>query len=207
MSAPEPTRQAQPSKIPLATQGSSTHVPGGDFREIGRVAPHVETTGGPGDGFSRPPYPSRDRTVLRGQSCFAVPNTCCGFDGRTSGPSGGKDETAAAGAVRAVAALAMRLAQGTSLNLTLAFDLAEPPMPAGRVAMEDGLAHLEWSREVIAAKRPVAALYYPPEPGLQAARGRAFEGLHGFLADSLRKAGATDRCIAALQGSALILRL
>jgi hypothetical protein len=26
MSAPEPTRQAQPSKIPLATQGSSTHV-------------------------------------------------------------------------------------------------------------------------------------------------------------------------------------
>jgi hypothetical protein len=27
MSAPEPTRQAQPSKIPLATQGSSTHVP------------------------------------------------------------------------------------------------------------------------------------------------------------------------------------
>ncbi len=31
----------------------------------------------------------------------------------------------------------------------------------------------------------MAGLYYPPEPGLQAARGREFEGLHGFLADSL----------------------
>jgi serine/threonine-protein kinase HipA len=51
--------------------------------------------------------------------------------------------------------------------------------------MDGGLAQLEWSREVLALKLPVAALYYPPEPGLQAARGRAFDGLHGFLADSL----------------------
>jgi len=51
--------------------------------------------------------------------------------------------------------------------------------------MDSGLAQLEWSREVLALKLPVAALYYPPEPGLQAARGRAFDGLHGFLADSL----------------------
>jgi serine/threonine-protein kinase HipA len=51
--------------------------------------------------------------------------------------------------------------------------------------MDGGLAQLEWSRDVVAAKLPVAALYYPPEPGLQAARGRAFDGLHGFLADSL----------------------
>lgn len=58
-------------------------------------------------------------------------------------------------------------------------------MPAGRVAMDGGLAQLEWSREVLATKLPVAALYYPPEPGLQAARGRAFDGLQGFLADSL----------------------
>lgn len=58
-------------------------------------------------------------------------------------------------------------------------------MPAGRVAMDRGLAQLEWSRDVLAMKLPVAALYYPPEPGLQAARGRAFDGLHGFLADSL----------------------
>jgi serine/threonine-protein kinase HipA len=58
-------------------------------------------------------------------------------------------------------------------------------MPAGRVAMDGGLAQLEWSRDVLATRLPVAALYYPPEPGLQAARGRAFEGLQGFLADSL----------------------
>jgi serine/threonine-protein kinase HipA len=58
-------------------------------------------------------------------------------------------------------------------------------MLAGRVAMDGGLAQLEWSRDVVAAKLPVAALYYPPEPGLQAARGRAFDGLQGFLADSL----------------------
>lgn len=58
-------------------------------------------------------------------------------------------------------------------------------MPAGRVAMDGGLAQLEWSREILATKLPVAALYYPPEPGLQAARGRAFDGLQGFLADSL----------------------
>jgi serine/threonine-protein kinase HipA len=51
--------------------------------------------------------------------------------------------------------------------------------------MDGGLAQLEWSREVLEARLPVAALYYPPRPGLQAARGRAFDGLHGFLADSL----------------------
>lgn len=79
----------------------------------------------------------------------------------------------------------MRLAPGTSLSVALAFDPAKPPMPAGRVAMDRGLAQLEWSRDVLAMKLPVAALYYPPEPGLQAARGRAFDGLHGFLADSL----------------------
>ncbi len=79
----------------------------------------------------------------------------------------------------------MRLAPGTPLSLALAFDPAHPPLPAGRVAMDGGLAQLEWSREVLAARLPVAALYYPPEPGLQAARGRAFDGLHGFLADSL----------------------
>lgn len=79
----------------------------------------------------------------------------------------------------------MKLAPGTPLSLALAFDPAKPPLPAGRVAMDGGLAQLEWSREVLAAKLPVAALYYPPEPGLQSARGRAFDGLQGFLADSL----------------------
>lgn len=79
----------------------------------------------------------------------------------------------------------MRLAPGRPLSLALAFDPAKPPAPAGRVAMDGGLAQLEWSRDVVAAKLRVAALYYPPEPGLHAARGRAFDGLQGFFADSL----------------------
>jgi len=79
----------------------------------------------------------------------------------------------------------VRLAPGRPLSLALAFDPAKPPAPAGRVAMDGGLAQLEWSRDVVAAKLRVAALYYPPEPGLHAARGRAFDGLQGFFADSL----------------------
>jgi serine/threonine-protein kinase HipA len=79
----------------------------------------------------------------------------------------------------------MRLTPGAPLAVSLAFDPAKPPLPAARAAMDRGLAQLEWSPEVLAAKLPVAALYYPPEPGLQPARGRDFEGLPGFLADSL----------------------
>ena len=79
----------------------------------------------------------------------------------------------------------MRLAPGAALSFALAFDPAKPPIPAGRVAMDGGLAQLEWSPAVLAARFTVAALHYPPESGLQAARGRAFDGLHGFLADSL----------------------
>jgi serine/threonine-protein kinase HipA len=79
----------------------------------------------------------------------------------------------------------VRLPPATPLRLALAFDPATPPVPAGRVAMDGGVAQLEWSADIIARKLPLAPLYYPPEPGLQAARGRAFEGLHGFLADSL----------------------
>ena len=51
--------------------------------------------------------------------------------------------------------------------------------------MADGLAQLEWSTDVIETQRRIDPLLYPPEPGLQAARGRDFDGLHGFLADSL----------------------
>ena len=79
----------------------------------------------------------------------------------------------------------MKLAPGVPLSISLAFDPTRPRLPAGRLAIDAGLAQLEWSREVIAAKFTVAGLLYPPEAGLQAARGRAFEGLHGFLADSL----------------------
>ena len=56
---------------------------------------------------------------------------------------------------------------------------------AARVAMAGGLAQLEWTADAIADGRRLSPLYYPPEPGLQAARMRDFDGLHGFLADSL----------------------
>jgi len=79
----------------------------------------------------------------------------------------------------------LKLAPGTPLSLSLALEPTRPRLPVGRLAMDAGLAQLEWSREVIAVKLTVAGLLYPPEAGLQAARGRAFEGLHGFLADSL----------------------
>jgi len=77
----------------------------------------------------------------------------------------------------------MRLAPGTPLTVDLAF--GDEPLAAARLAMAGGLAQLEWSPDVITRRLPVSALLYPPDPGLQAARGRAFEGLHGFLADSL----------------------
>lgn len=79
----------------------------------------------------------------------------------------------------------MKLAPGTPLAASLTFGEDEARLPVGRLAMAGGLAQLEWSPELIAAPLPVSALLYPPEPGLHAARGREFEGLHGFLSDSL----------------------
>lgn len=79
----------------------------------------------------------------------------------------------------------MRLAPGTPLSVSLAFARDAAALPVARVAMVNGMAQLEWSAEVVTAALPVAPLLYPPEPGLQGARGREFEGLHGFLADSL----------------------
>jgi serine/threonine-protein kinase HipA len=79
----------------------------------------------------------------------------------------------------------VRLAPGAPLTVSLAFTPDAAPVVVGRVAMDRGVAQLEWSMDVLARKLPVAALRYPPEAGLQPARGRDFEGLHGFLADSL----------------------
>ncbi|WP_374942970.1 type II toxin-antitoxin system HipA family toxin [Sphingomonas sp.] len=62
---------------------------------------------------------------------------------------------------------------------------SQPAIPIGRLAMAGGLAQLEWSAAIIEGRRRIDPLLYPPEPGLQAARGRDFDGLHGFLADSL----------------------
>jgi serine/threonine-protein kinase HipA len=78
----------------------------------------------------------------------------------------------------------VRLAPGTPLTVALAFD-PSATVPAARVAMDAGLAQLEWSREVIDQKLAISPLYYPPDVGLHAARGKSFEGVHGFLADSL----------------------
>ena len=79
----------------------------------------------------------------------------------------------------------MKLAPGTPLQVGLLFDEGQGAAPLGRLAMAGGLAQLEWSSEMIEAVRFVDPLLYPPEPGLHAARGRDFDGLHGFLADSL----------------------
>lgn len=80
----------------------------------------------------------------------------------------------------------MKLAPGTPLSVALVFDAATQ-VPVARVAMDGGVAQLEWSAEVIARKLAVSPLKYPPEAGLHAAssRDREFLGLHGFLADSL----------------------
>lgn len=79
----------------------------------------------------------------------------------------------------------MKLVPGAPLAASLKFDDAGAPMPIGRLAMATGLAQLEWSSEAIAAALPISGLLYPPEPGLHPARGREFDGLHGFLSDSL----------------------
>ncbi|RKE45871.1 MULTISPECIES: type II toxin-antitoxin system HipA family toxin [unclassified Sphingomonas] len=79
----------------------------------------------------------------------------------------------------------MKLAPGTPLQVGLALDETELATPVGRLAMSDGLAQLEWSADTIENRWRIDPLLYPPEPGLQAARGRAFDGLPGFLADSL----------------------
>lgn len=79
----------------------------------------------------------------------------------------------------------MKLAPGAPLTVNLTFDQDQPSLPTARLAMAQGLAQLEWSPEILASRLPVSGLNYPPEPGLHAARRREFDGLHGFLADSL----------------------
>lgn len=85
----------------------------------------------------------------------------------------------------------MKLAPGTPLAIGLLIDEKAPPQTVGRVAMAGGVAQLEWAPEAIAARQPISPMFYPLEPGLHPARSRAFEGLHGFLADSLPDAWGT----------------
>ncbi|HKT14939.1 MAG TPA: type II toxin-antitoxin system HipA family toxin [Allosphingosinicella sp.] len=79
----------------------------------------------------------------------------------------------------------MKLAFGGPLQIGLWPDESDAVLPVGRLAMAKGRAQLEWSPDVVARKRPIAPALYSPEPGLHEARTRDFEGLHGFLADSL----------------------
>lgn len=85
----------------------------------------------------------------------------------------------------------MKLAPGTALTIGLLEDETAPPRMVGRLAMAGGTAQLEWAAEAIAGARAISPIHYPLEPGLLAARSRAFEGLHGFLADSLPDAWGT----------------
>lgn len=85
----------------------------------------------------------------------------------------------------------MKLRPGTPLQIGLRANEAEHDFPVGRLALADRLAQLEWSPEVIRQGVRVSPHLYPPEPGLVPARGYAFEGLHGFLADSLPEGWGT----------------
>ena len=85
----------------------------------------------------------------------------------------------------------MKLAPGHPLTIALQIDTEGPLRPIGRLAWAEGVAQLEWSPEAISAGLPISPLHYPLEPGLHPARSRAFDGLHGFLADSLPDAWGT----------------
>jgi serine/threonine-protein kinase HipA len=79
----------------------------------------------------------------------------------------------------------VRLPPGAPLEITLAF-APDARIEVGRLAWAQQSAVLEWSAEIVKRRLAVdGGLRYPPESGLHAVRGRDFEGLHGFLADSL----------------------
>lgn len=78
-----------------------------------------------------------------------------------------------------------RLAPGTPLAICLRFADGAEDQPVGRVVMAGPRAVLEWADALLATGSAVSPLLYPLDRGLIEARGRAFDGLHGFLADSL----------------------
>jgi serine/threonine-protein kinase HipA len=85
----------------------------------------------------------------------------------------------------------MKLAPGTPLSIGLMTDEQVAPIPVGRLAFADGVAQLEWAPEAIAARHLLSPIHYRLEPGLHPAHSREFDGLHGFLADSLPDAWGT----------------
>lgn len=79
----------------------------------------------------------------------------------------------------------MKLMPGAPLQIGLWSNEAEAVQPVGRLAVAGQRAQLEWSPEIVASRRPIAPALYALEPGLYEARTADFDGLHGFLADSL----------------------
>lgn len=76
----------------------------------------------------------------------------------------------------------MKLAPATSPAASPTFEDTVAVMRVGQLAMAAGLAQLEWSGEATAAALPISGLLYHSVPGLHPARGREFQGLHGFSA-------------------------
>lgn len=79
----------------------------------------------------------------------------------------------------------MKLTPGSPLQIGLWPNETEAVQPVGRLAVAGRRAQLEWSPQVVASKRSIAPALYAVEPGLHEARTADFDGLHGFLADSL----------------------
>lgn len=79
----------------------------------------------------------------------------------------------------------MRLAPGSPLRISWNRTSETPPEPVGLIASANGVAQLEWDPSVVRRSIKFDPGLYPPEPGLWPAKGREFEGLHGFLSDSL----------------------
>ncbi len=79
----------------------------------------------------------------------------------------------------------MKLAPGSPLAIGLRFNDDDGDHAVGRVVMANQRAMLEWSGAYRSGPRRVSPLLYPAERGLIEARSREFDGLHGFLSDSL----------------------
>jgi serine/threonine-protein kinase HipA len=79
----------------------------------------------------------------------------------------------------------MKLAPGSPLRIALQSEISTAPEPVGLLASANGTAQLQWDPVVIQRAINIDPGLYRPEPGLWPAKSRAFEGLHGFLSDSL----------------------
>lgn len=83
----------------------------------------------------------------------------------------------------------MKLPARTPLRVTL--DFPDGRLPVGRLAMQRGIAYLEYDAAFITGGLTLDPLRPPPENGLIAAEPRPFDGLHPMFADSLPDAWGT----------------